>query len=39
MKRAKDGSLIKVIEGVDPIGDEVLDYEKVLENYKLVLKK
>ncbi|MDY3051164.1 MAG: formate C-acetyltransferase [Parvimonas sp.] len=39
MKRAKDGSLIKVIEGVDAINDEVLDYEKVLENYKLVLKK
>ena len=39
MKRAKDGSLFHVIEGVDAIKDEVLDYDKVLKNYKLVLEK
>ncbi|MDO5725205.1 MAG: formate C-acetyltransferase [Tissierellia bacterium] len=39
VKRNKDGSLIKVIDGVDPILDDVLDYEKVYENYHKVLKK
>ena len=39
MKRAKDGSLIKVLDGVEPIKDEVLDFDKVYANYKLVLEK
>ena len=39
MKRAKDGSLIKVLEGIEPIKDEVLDFDKVYANYKLVLEK
>ena len=39
MKRAKDGSLIKVLDGIEPIKDEVLDFDKVYANYKLVLEK
>ena len=39
MKRAKDGSLIKVLDGIEPIKDEVLDFNKVYTNYKLVLEK
>ena len=39
MKRAKDGSLIKVLDGIEPIKDEVLDFDKVYSNYKLVLEK
>ena len=32
-------SNVKVIEGIDAINDEYLDYGKVLNNYKLVLQK
>jgi len=32
-------SNVKVIDGIDKINDEYLDYEKVLNNYKLVLEK
>lgn len=39
MKRAKDGFLIKVLDGIEPIKDEVLDFDKVYTNYKLVLEK
>lgn len=39
MKKAKDGSLIKVLDGIEPIKDEVLDFDKVYANYKLVLEK
>lgn len=39
MKKNKDGSLIKVIEGIDRIEDEVLDYEKVMDNYNKVMEK
>ena len=39
MKRAKDGSLIKVLDGIEPIKDEVLDFDKFYANYKLVLEK
>ena len=39
MKRAKDGSLIKVLDGIEPIKDEVLDFDKVYTNYKLILEK
>ena len=39
MKRAKDGSLIKVLDGIEPIKDEILDFDKVYANYKLVLEK
>ena len=39
MKRAKDGSLIKVLDGIEPIKDEFLDFDKVYANYKLVLEK
>ena len=39
MKRAKDGSLIKVLDGIEPIKDEVLNFDKVYANYKLVLEK
>ena len=39
MKRAKDGSLIKVLDGIEPIKDEILDFDKVYTNYKLVLVK
>ena len=39
LKKAKDGGLLRVIEGIDSIDDEVLDYEKVVENYDKVLAK
>jgi len=32
-------SNIKVVDGINRIDDEILDYNKVLENYKLVLQK
>lgn len=38
-KRAKDGSLIKVFDGIDKIADEYLDYDKVMDNYKKVISK
>ena len=38
-KRAKDGSLIKVFDGIEPITDDVLDFEKVMENYKKVISE
>lgn len=38
-KRAKDGSLIKVFDGIDKIEDEYLDYDKVMANYKKVISK
>ena len=37
-KRAKDGSIIKVFDGIEPITDDVLDFDKVMENYKKVIK-
>lgn len=38
-KRAKDGSLIRVFDGIDKIEDEYLDYDKVMANYKKVISK
>src|SRR5574344_2097481 len=38
-KKAKDGSVIKVFDGIEPITDEVLDFDKVMENYKKVIIK
>ena len=38
-KRAKDGSIIKVFDGIEPITDDVLDFDKVMENYKKVITK
>ena len=38
-KRAKDGSLIKVFDGIEPITDDVLDFDKVMENYQKVITK
>ncbi|WP_102401088.1 formate C-acetyltransferase [Haloimpatiens massiliensis] len=38
VKKAKDGSLIKVIPGIGKITDEVLDYKKVKENYWKVIE-
>lgn len=35
----KTGGLLKVIDGIEPIRDEVLDYEKVMKNYRLVMEK
>ncbi|HEY4544729.1 MAG TPA: pyruvate formate lyase family protein, partial [Tissierellaceae bacterium] len=32
-KKDKKGNLIKVIDGIDPILDDVLDYDKVVDNY------
>lgn len=39
IKKAKDGSLLKVIDGIKPIDDEILDYEKVLKNYDKAVAK
>lgn len=38
-KKAKDGSVIKVFNEIEPITDEVLDFDKVMENYKKVIIK
>jgi len=39
VKKAKDGSLIKALDGIDKIDDEYLDYDKVMANYEKVLEK
>lgn len=38
LKRNKDGSLIKVVPGIEPIKDTVLDYDKVVSNFQKVIK-
>ncbi|MGN9165416.1 formate C-acetyltransferase [Tissierellaceae bacterium HCP3S3_D8] len=38
MKRAKDGSLLKLIDGIDRIDDDILDYDKVVNNFNKVLE-
>lgn len=38
-KDKKTGGLLKVIDGIEPITDEVLDYEKVLKSFKRVMEK
>ena len=38
MKKSKDGKLMKLIDGIDKIEDEILDYDKVVENYNKVLE-
>lgn len=38
IKKAKDGSLLKVIDGIDRIKDEVLDYDRVVDNFNKVLE-
>ena len=37
-KKAKDGSLIELVPGIERITDEVLDFDKVMANYDKVLK-
>ncbi len=39
MKTTKTGDRITAIAGIDKIEDDVLDYDKVLENYKKVMTK
>ena len=36
-KNKKTGEPLKVMEGIDPITDDILDYDKVLANYKKVM--
>ncbi len=38
MKKTKDGKLMKLVDGIDKIEDEVLDYDKVVKNYNKVLE-
>ena len=38
MKKGKDGKAIKVLDGIDKIGDEVLDYDKVMENFNKIIE-
>lgn len=38
IKKAKDGSLLKVIDGIERIKDEVLDYDRVVDNFNKVLE-
>lgn len=38
-KDKKTGGLLKVIDDIEPITDEVLDYEKVLKSFKRVMEK
>lgn len=37
-KKSKDGSLIKVVPGIEKMEDEVLDFNKVLNNYNKVME-
>ncbi len=37
LKKNKDGSLIQVIDGIQRIDDEILDYDKVMDNYIKVM--
>jgi formate C-acetyltransferase len=39
VKKSKDGKLIKVFDGIERIEDDVLDYDKVMKNYKKVMEK
>lgn len=39
LKVLEDGSHLQVLDGIESIDDEYLDYEKVLENFDLVLQK
>ena len=39
VKKSKDGNLIKVFDGIERIEDDVLDYDKVIKNYKKVMEK
>lgn len=39
LKTDKSGQHVKVMEGITAIDDEVLDYERVQANYKLVLEQ
>ena len=38
-KKNKDGSLIRVFDDIERIEDEILDYDKVLKNYKKVIEE
>lgn len=38
LKKNKDGTLIKVIDGIERIDDEVLDYDKVMNNFTKVME-
>lgn len=38
LKKAKDGSLMKVIDGIEKIEDEVLDYDKVVKNFEQIME-
>jgi formate C-acetyltransferase len=39
MKRNKDGSLIQLFDDIERIDDEILDYDKVMKNYKKVIEE
>lgn len=38
IKSSKDGSLIKIFNGIERIEDEILDYDKVMSNYNKVME-
>lgn len=38
MKKTKDGTLMKLVDGIEKIEDEILDYDKVVKNYNKVLE-
>lgn len=39
LKKDKDGNPLKVMEGIDPIEDDILNYDKLMVNYKKVLSE
>ncbi len=39
MKRNKDGFLIQLFDDIERIDDEILDYDKVMKNYKKVIEE
>lgn len=38
IKKTRDGKLIKLIDGIEKIDDEILDYDKVVNNFNKVME-
>jgi formate C-acetyltransferase len=38
IKKTKDGKMFKIIEDIEKIDDEILDYDKVMKNYNKVME-
>jgi formate C-acetyltransferase len=38
VKKSRDGKLIKLVDGIEKIDDEILDYDKVVNNFNKVME-